>query len=60
LHHISVEHLETAFSELHENAAAGVDGLTWRAYAADLERNLEELHGRLHRGAYRPLTAGLH
>jgi hypothetical protein len=58
LHHISVEHLETAFSELHENVSH--DGLTWRAYAADLERNLEELHGRLHRGAYRPLTAGLH
>ena len=49
-HHISVEHLEAAFFELQENAAAGVDGLTWRAYEADLECNLEELHGRLHRG----------
>jgi RNA-directed DNA polymerase len=53
-HHISVEHLEVAFFELKENAAAGVDGLTWRSYEADLERNLEDLHGRLHRGAYRP------
>jgi RNA-directed DNA polymerase len=34
-----------------------VDGLTWRAYEADLERNLDELHGRLHRGAYRPLPS---
>ena len=57
LHHIGVEHLETAFFELQENAAAGVDGLTWRAYEADLERKLEELHLRLHRGAYRPLPA---
>src|SRR5580658_8463610 len=57
LHHISVEHLETAFFELQENAAAGVDGLTWRAYEADLERKLEDLHLRLHRGAYRPLPA---
>jgi len=56
-HHISVEHLEAAFFELQENAAAGVDGLTWRAYQADLERNLEDLHGRLHRGAYRPLPS---
>ena len=56
-HHLSVEHLEAAFYELQENAAAGVDGLTWRAYEADLERNLEELHGRLHRGAYRPLPS---
>ena len=31
-----------------------MDGLTWRAYEADLECNLEDLHGRLHRGAYRP------
>jgi len=56
-HHLSIEHLETAFFELQENAAAGVDGLTWRAYEADLERNLEELYGRLHRGAYRPLPS---
>jgi RNA-directed DNA polymerase len=27
-HHLSVEHLEAAFFELQENAAAGVDGLT--------------------------------
>src|SRR6266496_547418 len=45
-HHISVEHLEAAFFELQENAAAGVDGLTWRAYQADLEHNLEDLHRR--------------
>jgi retron-type reverse transcriptase len=57
LHHISVEHLEEAFSELEENAAAGVDGLTWRTYEADLERNLKDLHGRVHRGAYRPLPS---
>jgi RNA-directed DNA polymerase len=56
-HHLSIEHLEAAFFELQENAAAGVDGLTWRAYEVDLERNLEELHSRLHRGAYRPLPA---
>ena len=57
-HHLSVEHLEAAFFELQENAAAGVDGLTWRAYEADLECNLEDLHGRLHRGAYRPRPTG--
>jgi RNA-directed DNA polymerase len=30
-----------------------VDGLRWQDYAADLECNLEDLHARLHRGAYR-------
>src|SRR6516164_5011729 len=56
-HHTSIEHLEAAFFELEENAAAGVDGLTWRAYEAELERNLEDLRRRLHRGAYRPLPS---
>src|SRR5437899_4095738 len=54
LHHIRTDHLEQAFLELKEGAAAGVDGLTWRDYEADLERNLWDLHARVHRGAYRP------
>src|SRR5258708_7197297 len=53
LHHISTDHLEQAFLELREDAAAGVDGLRWQDYAADLESNLEDLHARVHRGAYR-------
>jgi RNA-directed DNA polymerase len=53
LHHISADHLEQAFLELKEDAAAGVDGLTWRDYQADLERNLKDLHARVDRGAYR-------
>src|SRR5712671_1593923 len=53
LHHISTDHLEQALLELKEDAAPGVDGLTWRDYEADLERNLEDLHARVHRGAYR-------
>src|SRR6266851_4992597 len=53
LHHISTDHLEQAFLELKEYAAPGVDGLRWQDYAADLERNLEDLHARVHRGAYR-------
>ncbi len=57
LHHISVEHLEAAFFELEETAASGEDGLRWRAYEADRERKLEDLHGGLHRGAYRPLPS---
>jgi RNA-directed DNA polymerase len=57
LHHVSIEHLGEAFGELKQNAAPGVDGLTCAAYEADLRRNLEDLHGRLHRGAYRPLPS---
>src|SRR6267154_1300067 len=54
-HHVSIDHLAEAFSELKGNAAAGVDGLTCRDYEQHLERNLEDLHARVHRGAYRAL-----
>ena len=53
LHHVDTELLEEAFFELKENAAAGVDGLTWRDYQVNLARKLEDLHSRIHRGAYR-------
>jgi len=56
-HHISIDHLEEAFFELKKNAAPGVDGLTCRDYEQHLERNLEDLHARVHRGAYRALPS---
>src|SRR5713101_4969555 len=52
-HHISIELLEQSFFELKEEAAPGVDRLTWKDYEADLERNLEDLHNRVQSGAYR-------
>jgi len=52
-HHISADLLFEAFYELKKEAAPGVDGVTWRAYEAELERNLEELRERVQRGAYR-------
>jgi RNA-directed DNA polymerase len=56
-HHISIDLLEEAFLELKKNAAPGVDGLTWKDYEANLGRNLEDLHDRVHRGAYRALPS---
>jgi RNA-directed DNA polymerase len=56
-HHISIDLLEEAFYELKENAAPGVDRLTWTDYEADLERKLEVLHDRVQRGAYRALPS---
>ena len=43
-----------AFYALKRKAAPGVDGVTWQDYEADLEPRLADLHGRIHRGAYRP------
>ncbi|MGY8678536.1 group II intron reverse transcriptase/maturase [Bradyrhizobium sp. UFLA05-153] len=57
LHHINIDLLEEAFFELKANAAPGVDRLTWKDYQADLERNLEDLHGRVQQGAYRALPS---
>src|SRR5438132_13233713 len=56
-HHISTELLEEAFLELKEDAAPGVDRLTWKDYEADLERKLGDLHDRVQRGAYRALPS---
>jgi len=54
LHHVNTETFREAFYALKRKAAAGVDGVTWQDYEVNLERNLEDLHGRVHRGAYRP------
>jgi len=56
-HHVSVDLLRLAFYALKRDAAPGVDGVTWQDYEADLERRLVDLHGRVHRGAYRPLPS---
>ena len=54
LHHVyDVEHLRAAYFALKRDAAAGVDGETWRHYGEALEENLPDLSGRLKRGAYR-------
>jgi RNA-directed DNA polymerase len=52
-HHITVERLRDAYHALSRVAAAGVDGVTWQQYGDGLEDNLNNLHARLHRGAYR-------
>jgi RNA-directed DNA polymerase len=57
LHHVSIDLLRIAFYALKRQAAPGVDGLRWLDYEADLERNLEDLHARVHRGAYRALPS---
>ena len=53
LHHLTVELLRQSYYALKRNAAAGVDGLKWGEYEDGLENRLTDLHGRVHRGAYR-------
>ena len=54
LHHVyEVERLEAAYRAIERDAAAGIDGVTWRSYGEELESNLQDLSDRLRRGAYR-------
>lgn len=54
LHHVyDRDRLRRAYYALKRDAAAGVDGQTWQHYGERLEENLQDLAGRLARGAYR-------
>ena len=53
LHHLTVGLLRDSYYALKRNAAPGVDGLRWSEYEDGLEGRLIDLHGRVHRGAYR-------
>ena len=53
LHHLTPQLLRASFFALKKQAAPGVDGETWRDYKVDLDRRIVDLHGRIHRGAYR-------
>jgi group II intron reverse transcriptase/maturase len=57
LHHVTPDLLRAAYRQLSKQAAAGVDGVTWQAYGADLEVRLVDLHDRLHGGRYRAQPA---
>ena len=53
LHHVTVDRLRRAYWAINPRASTGMDGVTWGAYGQDLEANLQDLHARVHRGAYR-------
>jgi RNA-directed DNA polymerase len=54
LHHVyDVDRLRRAYFALKRDAAAGVDGATWRQYGETLEVNLQDLAARVQRGAFR-------
>jgi len=58
LHHVyEIDRLRDAYFALRRDAAAGIDGETWRHYGERLEENLQGLSERLRRGAYRARPA---
>jgi len=54
LHHVyNVDRLRAAYFALTRDAAAGIDGTTWRQYGEALETHLQDLSARIQRGAFR-------
>jgi len=53
LHHLNIDLLRDSFYALKRKASPGVDGMRWAEYETGLEDRLVDLHGRIHRGAYR-------
>ena len=53
LHHVDVDRLREAYFSISRHAAPGPDGVTWTDYGEDLEHRLQDLHRRIHAGAYR-------
>jgi RNA-directed DNA polymerase len=54
LHHVDADALGQAYRALKREAAPGVDGVTWEDYGRGLEARLEDLHRRVHSGAFWP------
>lgn len=52
-HHMTVDFLREAFDRTKKNSAPGIDKVTARKYAANLEKNLQDLHERLRNGRYK-------
>lgn len=53
LHHITPSLLAESYYALQHEAAAGVDGVTWREYEGVLQERVHVLHREIHTGAYR-------
>jgi len=53
LHHVDIDRLRDAFFALKREAVPGIDGMTWQDYGEGVEARLDDLCGRVHRGAYR-------
>ena len=53
LHHVTAGLLRDSYYALKRQAAPGVDGVTWQQYGTGVEERLQDLHERIHQGAYR-------
>ena len=53
MHHLTTDLLAWACHQLKPKAVPGVDRVTWEDDAGSLDGNIDDLHRRVMRGAYR-------
>lgn len=53
LHHADKARFTKAFKRLKPGASTGIDKTTKNQYKSELEKNLTDLHARIHRGSFR-------
>ena len=54
MQYVNKETLRANFYQLGRRRAEGVDGVSWEGYEKELEKNLDDLVGRMKRMGYRP------
>lgn len=59
MRYFTVENLRRVYGEIEGSKAVGSDGITKKKYGEALEENLQDLHQRMRRMAYRPAPAKL-
>ena len=57
LHHITLQLLRDSFMHLKRDAAAGIDGVTWREYEEGLDGRIDKLWDAVQSGRYRVLPS---
>lgn len=57
LHHITPQLLHDSFKHLKRDAAAGIDGVTWREYEEELDEQVDKLWEAVQSGRYRALPS---
>ena len=57
MHHVTPQLLRDSFMQLKRNAAAGVDGVTWRDYEEGIDERIGKLWDAVQSGRYRALPS---
>lgn len=57
MHHLTPELLKGSFYQLKRGVAKGIDGISWKAFQENLDKEIQRLHEALQCGSYKPLPS---